>query len=278
MYDFRDIKQAAFPLQNKLQIIVNGINLDKQIKGFRTLAVYGRELVSRNITTTEFRRVKVGQAMRSYVNRGASTNNKAYGNRFLGSYLSSRPLTIEYDLQAKTSREFIEAFELLNYYLDQEQAEIIFTDDRDFYWEGTVTVAETPDINNLWVKSSFELECSNPFKLAVDTEKLEFTTRGQLKKITLYPILIEKMHITLNQAGNKLIIKNLNNAQSIILDKEFVIGDTFEIDFINANINENLMKNLNITSDLEEFEILNNDEILTNLASDVVVEYREVRL
>lgn len=277
MYDFRDTKQSAFPLQNKLQMFINGVNLDKQLNGFRTLAVYGRELVSRNITTTEYRRVKIGQTMRSYVNKAASSKN-SYENKFLGSNLSSRTLTVEYDLRTKTSKEFIEAFELLNYHLDQEQAQIIFTDDREFFWTGTITVAETPDINNLWVKSSFEIECPNPFKTSVDSELLEFTTRGQLKKVTLYPISLEKTHIRLKAAGNKLIIKNLNNAQSIILDKAFEVGDIFTIDFKTANIDENLMQYLNLTSDLEDFEILYNDEILTSLACDVIVEYREVRL
>lgn len=277
MYDFRDTNQSAFPLQNKTQIIINSINLDEQIKGYRTLAVYGRELMSKNITTTEFRKLKSGKTMRTYVNKGGSANN-SYDNRFLGSYLASRTLRVDYDIKAKNSREFIEIYELLNYHLDQEQAPIIFTDDSKFYWVGTLANAEIPEINNLSIKSSFEIECSNPFKTKVDAEVWEFDTRSKLKKVTMYPVQLEKMKIKVKTATNKLIIKNLTNAQSIILDAPLKVGDTFEIDFKTANINKNLMQYLNLTSDLEEFEILYNDEIMTSVSCDVGVAYREVRL
>lgn len=277
MYDFRNTTQSAFPLENKVQMIINGVNLDEKISGFRTLAVYGRELVSRNISTTDYRRVKVGSTMRSYANKAASST-KSYDNKFLGATLSSRTLSVEYDLKAKNNKEFIEAFEILNYYLDQEQAEIIFTDDKNFFWVGTVSETEIPDVNNLWLKSSFEIECPNPFKTSINSEVLEFDTRGKLKKSTLYPVKLERMKVKLRTSGNKLIIKNLNNAQSIILNAPFKTGDIFEIDFTNSNINKNLMQYLDMTSDLEEFEVLYNDELHTSLPCDVGLMYREVRL
>ena len=132
MYKFRKPNEVSFPIESKLQTIINGKNLDKEIKGFRTLAVYGRELMSRNITTAEYRRVKVGKGMRSYVNRDTSSN-AGYSNRFIGSYLSSRSIVVEYDINAKDNAELFGINEQLNYLMDVEEVPIIFTDDPNFY-------------------------------------------------------------------------------------------------------------------------------------------------
>ena len=276
MYKFRKPNEVSFPIESKLQTIINGKNLDKEIKGFRTLAVYGRELMSRNITTAEYRRVKVGKGMRSYVNRDTSSN-AGYANRFIGSYLSSRSIVVEYDINAKDNAELFGINEQLNYLMDVEEVPIIFTDDPNFYYIGTHTNAEELKRNSRQYKSSFELECSNPFKFAVNTEEFKLTTQGQFKKMTYFPVKLESMKIVLKQAGAKLVIKNITNAQSIILDKNFIVGETIEIDFTASSI-KNYMQYLDITSDLEEFEILYNDTINTSLQADVTVIYREVRL
>lgn len=280
MYDFRNIDQHAYPIESKAQTIIDGINLDETINGFMTLAVYGRELVGRNIETAEFRKVQTGTGMRTYANKNKNTSS--YESRFISSSIASREFTIKFVLKAKDEEDYFSKFEELNFYLDKEDVQIRFTDDINFYYWGTVTKVENPQVDNLQAICSISFEVSNPFKFRVDSEKINFNTKTKIKKDTRYPLKIEKIKIDLKTSGNKLILKNLTDGRRIIFDKNFAAGDFIIIDFNDWSIrgkgDENFYKYLDIHSQLEEFAINTYDEIETNLNCDVEIEYREVRL
>lgn len=280
MYDFRNIDQYAYPIESKAQTIIDGINLDETINGFMTLAVYGRELVGRNIETAEFRKVQTGTGMRTYANKNKNTSS--YESRFISSSIASREFTIKFVLKAKDEEDYFSKFEELNFYLDKEDVQIRFTDDIDFYYWGTVTKVESPQVDNLQAICSISFEVSNPFKFRVDSEKINFNTRTKIKKDTRYPLKIEKIKIDLKTSGNKLILKNLTDGRRIIFDKNFAAGDFIVIDFNDWSIrgkgDENFYRYLDIHSQLEEFAINTYDELETNLNCDVEIEYREVRL
>ena len=279
MYEFRDTNEYAYPAEVSLQTIVNGVNLDKALTGFTTLSVHGRELLGKNVETTEFRKIKVGQKTRTYVQRNKS---KSQGSSFLGSRMPTRSIKIEYSLKAKDNTDFREQFELLNYYLDAAEAEIVFTDDLKFKWIATLASVEEVSGNGNWVKGAFELTCSDSFKIARDEEIFTFADKGIFKKNTYYPVRLEQAEIELKVAINKIILKNFTNGQRIILDGNFVPGQKIILNFVDGTIysgtSQDLIKSLDITSDFEEFTILYNDVISVNALGNVSFYYREVRL
>lgn len=280
MYRFRNIDEHSYPIESKVQTIIDGVNLDEKINGFMTLAVYGRELVGRNIETAEFRKVQTGTGMRTYANKVASASS--YENRFISSSIASREFTVKFALRAENDYDYVKKFEILNYYLDKEDVKIKFTDDLNYYYWGTVTKVENPQINNLQAICSFNIEVSNPFKFKVDAEKIEFEKTFKFKKKTIYPVKIENVNIKLKESGQKLIFKNITDGREIIFDKDFRTGDVVNIDFLTWEItgkgNENFYKYLDIHSKLEEFTIADGDTVQTNLDADVVITFREVRL
>lgn len=280
MYDFRNIDQHSYPIESKVQTIIDGINLDETINGFMTLAVYGRELVGRNIETAEFKKVQTGTGTRTYKNK--NKNISSYESRFISSSIVPREFTIKFVLKAKDEQDYFSKFEELNYYLDKEDIQIRFTDDKEFYYWGTVTKVESPQEDNLQAICSISFEVSNPFKFKVDLEKINFNTRTKITKDTRYPLKIEKIKINLKAVGDKLILKNLTDGKRIIFDKNFTADDFIIIDFNDWSIrgkgDENFYKYLDIHSQLEEFGINTFDEIETSLNCDVEIEYREVRL
>lgn len=280
VYDFRNIDQHAYPIESKAQTIIDGVNLDETINGFMTLAVYGRELVGRNIETAEFRKVQTGTGMRTYANK--NKNISSYESRFISSSIASREFTIKFVLKAKDEEDYFSKFEELNFYLDKEDVQIRFTDDINFYYWGTVTKVESPQEDNLQAICSISFEVSNPFKFRVDSEKINFNTKTKITKDTRYPLKIEKIKINLKTSGDKLILKNLTDGRRIIFDKNFAADDFIIMDFNDWSIrgkgDENYYKYLDIHSQLEEFAISTFDEIETNLNCDVEIEYREVRL
>lgn len=279
MYEFRDTNEYAYPAEVSLQTIVNGVNLDKALAGFTTLSVHGRELLGKNVETTEFRKIKVGQKTRTYVQRNKS---KSQGSSFLGSRMPTRSIKIEYSLKAKSNTEFREQFELLNYYLDLEEAEFIFTDDLKFKWVATLAAVDEVEGNGNWVKGSFEVTCSDSFKMARDEEIFTFADKSTFKKNTYYPVRIEQAEINLKTPISKILLKNETSGQRIILDGNFLSGQKIILNFLDGTIysgtSQDLIKSLDITSDFEEFTILYNDLISINALADVSFYFREVRL
>ncbi len=274
MYRFRNIDEHSYPIESRVQTIIDGVNLDEKINGFMTLAVYGRELVGRNVEIDEFRKIQTASGIKNYAT--------SYENRFVSSNIAPREFTVKFLLKANNDYDYVKKFGILNYYLDKEDVKIKFTDNLDYYYWGTVTKVENPQINNLQAICSFSIEVSNPFKFKVDAEKIEFEKTFKFKKKTIYPVKIENVNIKLKEAGQKLIFKNITDGREIIFDKNFNAGDVVNIDFTTWEItgkgNENFYKYLDIHSRLEEFTIADDDTIQTNLNADVVVTFREVRL
>ena len=280
MYDFRSPTEYAFPEELSVQTIINGLNLDKTIKGFRTLAVKGRELHPNDISTKTHQTVRAGGGNRTKTKNSAFVTS--YANTFLGVRLADKSITVEYDLKAKDNRAFREQFELLNYYLNKEEARVVFTDDPDFYYTATLSGADAVDGNGNWVRGSFELICSNPFKRRVNYEVFRFDSEGIFKKQSFYPVLLEVAAITLKESTEKLILVNRSTGKRIILDGQFEAEDCVMIDFMDGTVKSeeglNLMTQLDITSNLESFGVAYRDVLGTNVAASVEMQYREVRL
>ena len=131
----------------------NGIYLENEIDGYRTLSVTGRELMESEVTHTEI--------------------DGMDGSYYRYKTTPARTITVRYQLRARGSREFREAYNKMNKLLSGEQVKVIFNDESDKYFIGTKTSNTQVDGGSNNVIGEIEIYCSDPRKYST-TEK-EFT-------------------------------------------------------------------------------------------------------
>lgn len=156
LYEFTDTsKQASTGTLPAEAMSYDGVFLENEIDGYRTLNVSGRELMSANITSSSIDGIN-----------GSQYQNRTY---------PSRTITVKYQLIAKNDRAFREAFNKMNYLLSKEQVKVIFNDEPDKYFIGTKQGNDDidPGINS--IIGEFEIYCSDPFKYATTKKEFEAT-------------------------------------------------------------------------------------------------------
>lgn len=122
----------------------DGVFLEKEIPGYRTLHVSGRELMQSEIK-----------------NEITDTGN---GSVYLAKHYPSRTLRITYQLISKDDYAFREAYNKMNLLLSGAQVKIIFNDEPDKYFIGTKVNHTDPTPGRNKVTGTIEVYCSNPFK------------------------------------------------------------------------------------------------------------------
>lgn len=131
----------------------NGVYLENEIDGYRTLSVTGRELMESEVTDQEI--------------------DGMDGSYYRYKTTPARTITVKYQLRAGGSREFRDAFNKMNKLLSGEQVKVIFNDESDKYFIGTKTSNTQVDGGSNNVIGEIEIYCSDPCKYST-TEK-EFT-------------------------------------------------------------------------------------------------------
>lgn len=131
----------------------NGVYLENEIDGYRTLSVTGRELMESEVTDQEI--------------------DGMDGSYYRYKTTPARTITVRYQLLARGSREFRDAFNKMNKLLSGEQVKVIFNDESDKYFIGTKTSNTQVDGGSNNVIGEIEIYCSDPRKYST-TEK-EFT-------------------------------------------------------------------------------------------------------
>lgn len=131
----------------------NGVYLENEIDGYRTLSVTGRELMESEVTDQEI--------------------DGMDGSYYRYKTTPARTITVRYQLLARGSREFRDAFNKINKLLSGEQVKVIFNDESDKYFIGTKTSNTQVDGGSNNVIGEIEIYCSDPRKYST-TEK-EFT-------------------------------------------------------------------------------------------------------
>lgn len=148
MYEFIDTTEvsggASLPSE---AMRINGEYIENIIEGYRTLSVSGREALSPDVysVTTGFR-------------DGSRLQTKRYPERII---------TVQYQLIAKDSASFREAYNKLGRILDVENAELIFNDEDDKFFIGTPCIIGSVDPGKNAVVGEFEILCTDPFKYSV---------------------------------------------------------------------------------------------------------------
>lgn len=160
----------------------NGIYLENEIDGYRTLSVTGRELMECEVKDVEI--------------------DGADGSYYRYKTTPTRTITVRYQLLARGSREFREAFNKMNKLLSGEQVKVIFNDETDKYFIGTKTSNTQVDGGTNNVIGEIEIYCTDPCKYST-TEK-EFTaTDGVLNIVNngTVPVSIDYDITTTSETG-----------------------------------------------------------------------------
>ena len=160
----------------------NGVFLENEIDGYRTLSVTGRELMESEVTDQEI--------------------DGMDGSYYRYKTTPARTITVKYQLRARGSREFRDAFNKMNKLLSGEQVKVIFNDESDKYFIGTKTSNTQVDGGSNNVIGEIEIYCSDPRKYST-TEK-EFTaTDGVLNIVNegTVPVSIDYDVQTTSETG-----------------------------------------------------------------------------
>lgn len=160
----------------------NGVYLENEIDGYRTLSVTGRELMESEVTDQEI--------------------DGMDGSYYRYKTTPARTITVKYQLRARGSREFRDAFNKMNKLLSGEQVKVIFNDESDKYFIGTKTSNTQVDGGSNNVIGEIEIYCSNPCKYST-TEK-EFTaTDGVLNIVNegTVPVSVDYDITTTSETG-----------------------------------------------------------------------------
>ena len=160
----------------------NGVFLENEIDGYRTLSVTCRELMESEVTDQEI--------------------DGMDGSYYRYKTLPTRTITVKYQLIARGSREFRDAFNKMNKLLSGEQVKVIFNDERDKYFIGTKTSNTQVDGGSNNVIGEIEIYCSDPCKYST-TEK-EFTaTDGVLNIVNegTVPVSVDYDITTTSETG-----------------------------------------------------------------------------
>lgn len=160
----------------------NGVYLENEIDGYRTLSVTGRELMESEVTDQEI--------------------DGMDGSYYRYKTTPARTITVRYQLLARGSREFRDAFNKMNKLLSGEQVKVIFNDESDKYFIGTKTSNTQVDGGSNNVIGEIEIYCSDPRKYST-TEK-EFTaTDGVLNIVNegTVPVSVDYDITTTSETG-----------------------------------------------------------------------------
>ena len=263
MYQFIDTVEVGYDI-NYLPaeaLSINGKYIENEITGYRTLQVTGRELYGSEITEFEV---------------GHSDGAQFFYRRNI-----QRNIQVMYQLVSSSPENFREKFNALNKILNQERAVLIFADEPDKHFIGTVS--DVGDVNGglLNVVGTFTLRCSDPYKYGVQAEVIlnatspqTVTAEGEYETPCIIEITAIQDNSELTITGvardpitgedEPIIVKNLKKDIPVIVD-----GETCTVTQQGANKYPE--------TDFWEFPSLlpgENQITLSNVLNTVTIKYR----
>ena len=219
MYNFIDTNDSF--VENKLPseaLRINGVWLEEQIAGYRTLSVKGRESLSVDLTTFD--------------------DGRSNGVRFVRKRYPSREITVRYQLIASTSEEFRESYNKLIALFDEANQELVFNDEKAYFFTGTMSeMGSVPEGTNA-VVSTITFSCLDPFKYELNYTVIEAEDTSSFDIdadiVACSPCIVEIMPKAdmpdyaiqglardhMKDELEEITIKNLKDATPIIIDGE----------------------------------------------------------
>lgn len=155
MYTNNDLKKGKV---NPQSIYFDGHCLDKEVPGYETISVAGRELFSPELKTLIV---------------GNQDGDRLQQNRF-----PARDIKVTYQIQRRTAGELRESYHVLNAKLLGLKKKIWFEDEPELYYVGTLSDAEVPTAGMTKFQSTFTLHCNDPFAYAMREDSFAVASAG----------------------------------------------------------------------------------------------------
>lgn len=223
-------EKGSVPELSSVALNVNGKLIDKEIKGYRTLKVSGRETISNQLESVETKE----------------------GALIVDERLPARELKITYAMRAKNNKDLQQQFKELRKLLTGD-LKISFVDESGtFYW-GKLSSMEVPPDHTHNLVSEFIIYCPSPFKYG----PLEVTS-GSVNIDTFYQPTPERIELSIPTTTNNILITN--GTYEIKANGTFNAGSEVVLDFNKEDMR--LLVNgvdstymLAMNSDLENFKL-----------------------
>ena len=154
MYKFHDTTELLKPLDElpSEALCFNGSFIEKMVPGYRTLYTSGREGNEREVSQTE--------------------SSDRDGARFRSVRRKPREIHVGFQINSRNAKDYAYKFNALKKLLKEEEAELIFNDEPDKFFRGTLTDIEMKDTGELCVTGDLVFLCSDPYKYAVDEHSI----------------------------------------------------------------------------------------------------------
>lgn len=260
MYEYVALneRKSSFEQLPSEAMLLDGVPLEEQLDGYRTLSVSGREIMKQDIETVR------------------RTGN---GSIFLRSSYPSRVITVRYELKATDNAQFRELYNRLNKLLKGSQRELRFVDEPEFAFYGTFSDASDvpPGVNT--VIGDFSFFCADPFKYA-NKRTLTGTDTITFAIDDTYQTLPDRITVTPN-ASTATITVQTGDKELKLEQGSFLANKPVTFDFIQQavwNENGDMMEKLALSSDFEEFYIQSGTPITFVQGGNISVTVREVAL
>lgn len=126
----------------------NGVFLENEVEGYRTLYVTGRESLAPELDFYE--------------------SGARHGKKIKSRMFQERVITVGYQLMSPTAFDFRMAYNKMAQILNVSSAKMVFSDEPDKYFIGTLTSMGETDPGKLCITGELEFTCPDPFKYSVD--------------------------------------------------------------------------------------------------------------
>ena len=148
MYNFIDTNETSESISLPSEALqINGEYIENMIPGYRTLYVKGREALSPNLDTYD-----VGSR------DGSQLKNKRFPARYI---------TVGYQLVTASNEAYRNAYNELGRILNKENSILIFNDETDKFFRGTLDSMGEVEPGRNCVTGEFDLVCLDPFKYSL---------------------------------------------------------------------------------------------------------------
>ena len=257
LYEFQDITAKSSQLGLMPEALTfGGINIDKELAGYRTLNVSGRENYTRTINTA---------------------NSTADGELFISSKIDTAELTIKYQLNADTIDDFNHKFTQLKYWLQGNEVAFYFADENEFVRYGTVTSLVNDNAGTIMTTGTITIKMTDPFRHGQEKHVNGTTSAVINDPQMLYAQPIDKITVSV-ASDTQLIAVNIDNDYNLTLNGSYTANSTIIIDFNALNVYQNgnsILSNIDITkTNIFEALVSNGNTVTCQQANNISVDYR----
>ena len=231
MYDFANTNEYAFdPALPSVAMQFNGVFIEDELLGYRTLTVSGREMIGVELDTQSIRN----------------------GSLTLDRRLPSREIVVQYRLEAEDNYQFQKKFQLLRSLLHTtEKVEVFFADEPDVFYQMELSGVDSVSSSSNTIVSSFTLHSDTPFKFGKPV-----VTNGDVTINTPYPTPVDEINVSVDVSTQEVSVTN--GLQEIRLNGNFAGGETITINTQQGTVmigTQDVTYTVALNSDFENFTV-----------------------